>query len=103
MKKASTVVKEMESRATKSPTSTKRPVNAQRDQWVKATKEKMSNLIEEKAKAGLRELEFSLNELVQGAENLKEAAEMCEIFDGILAEYEYKHKLTQEGKFIISW
>lgn len=105
MKKATTVVKEMEARTKKATTSKKsaRPANSQRDQWVNDTKSKLERLIDEKAKAGLRELEYSLNDLVRGAENLKEAAEMCEIFYDILSEYEYNHKLTQECKFIISW
>lgn len=105
MKKASTVVKEMEALANKSKTkkTVVRAENTQRDLWVKSTKEKLDTAITEAAKKGLRSVEYPLNSLIVGAENLKEAAEMCEIFSEVLTEYEYKHAINRDGKFVISW
>lgn len=105
MKKASTVVKEMEalSKKKKTSTTTTKVENTQRDLWVKSTKEKLDTVITEAAKQGLRNVKYPLSSLIVGAENLNEAAEMCAIFADVLTEYEYKHKIERDGTFEISW
>jgi len=103
MKKASTVVKEMEALSNKTKKTAVKAVNPQRDLWINSTKEKLDKAITEAAKKGLRNIEYPLNQLIVGAENLKEAAEMCEIFSDVLTEYEYKHAINRDGTFVISW
>ena len=105
MKKASTVVKEMEALSNKSKTkkTVAKAANPQRDLWIKSTQEKLDKAITEAAKKGLHNVEYPLNQLIVGAENLKEVAEMCEIFSDVLTEYEYKHAINRDGTFVISW
>ena len=105
MKKASTVVKEMEALSNKSKTkkTVAKAANPQRDLWIKSTQEKLDTAITEAAKKGLHNVEYPLNQLIVGAENLKEVAEMCEIFSDVLTEYEYKHAINRDGTFVISW
>ena len=105
MKKASTVVKEMEALSNKSKTkkTAAKAANPQRDLWIKSTQEKLDKAITEAAKKGLHNVEYPLNQLVVGAENLKEVAEMCEIYSDVLTEYEYKHAINRDGTFVISW
>ena len=103
MKKASTVVKEMEALSNKSKKTAAQAVNPQRDLWLNSTMEMLDKAITEAAKKGLRNVEYPLNQLIVGAENLKEVAEMCEIFSDVLTEYEYKHAITRDGTFVMSW
>ena len=103
MRKASTVVKEMEALEKSKSKTTKRVANPHRDGWIKNTENKLDAAITAKANEGLHELEFSLNDLITGAENLNEAAEMCEMFSEILTKNEYKHVIKPDGKFVISW
>ena len=104
MKKASTIVKEMEALANKKKvTPVKNVSNPNRDKWIEHTKNRLDAEITAKANEGFHELEYSLNDLVIGAENLNEAAEMCELLAEILTEHEFKHVIKEDGTFVISW
>lgn len=104
MKKASTVVKEMEALASKkTKTTTKKAANPNRDKWVEEAENKLDAAITAAASKGERQLVYPLNALVTGAENLNEAAEMCGIFAEVLTKCEYKHVIKPDGVFVISW
>ena len=74
-----------------------------RDNWLKAAGEKLSNTILSVANTGRRELRVSFRDLIIGAENLYESGEMLIYLNKTLDEAGYDHIVEPDGTLIISW
>ena len=71
--------------------------------WLEHAGAKLSGMIMSEAHKGLREMEIKYDQLIAGAENLEEAAQMLYFVDKILKESGFSHKITQNGNLYISW
>lgn len=71
--------------------------------WLEDAGRKLSDKIVKVAKTGIREMNVCFKDLVVGAENLNEAAEMLVFFNKILDDANYKHTITPDGTLHITW
>ena len=74
-----------------------------RNNWLKAAGEKLSDAILAVANTGKRELRVSFRDLIIGAENLYESGEMLIYLNKTLDEAGYDHIVEPDGTLIISW
>ena len=74
-----------------------------RDNWLKAAENNLSKEIMSVAKTGLREYYVCLHNLIIGAENLIECAEMIFYLQESLCKAGYSNHLTPDGDIIITW
>jgi len=74
-----------------------------RSNWIRNAENKLSALINTVAETGNREVSICLNEMIQGAENLYECAEMMASLNKIIKNAGYKQTVTIDGNVIISW
>ena len=74
-----------------------------REMWLKHAANKLSEQILNVAKTGLREYRVCFKDLLVGAENLNEAAEMFLFISKTLEESGFNHKITESGDLYISW
>lgn len=71
--------------------------------WLESAGNKLSAMIMDEARKGLRQIEIPYVKLIIGAENLDEAAQMLYLVEKILKEAGFTHKITQNGNLYISW
>lgn len=71
--------------------------------WLEDAGRKLSAMIMNEARKGLRQMEIPYVKLVVGAENLDEAAQMLYLVNKILKESGFNHKITESGNLYISW
>lgn len=71
--------------------------------WLESAGNKLSAMIMDEARKGLRQMEIPYVKLIIGAENLDEAAQMLYLVEKILKEAGFTHKITQNGNLYISW
>lgn len=71
--------------------------------WLESAGNKLSAMIMDEARKGLRQMEIPYVKLIIGAENLGEAAQMLYLVEKILKEAGFTHKITQNGNLYISW
>lgn len=71
--------------------------------WLKDAEKRLSNRILEVAATGIRECSVAFKDLIIGAENLAEVAEMLALISESLVKAGYNHKVTPNGFLIISW
>ena len=77
--------------------------NANRENWMKLLRIRISNTIKEAAKQGLPNVEVSLSDFIVGAEDLKEYREMVNLFEKALSDTGYSHKILPNGNLLIQW
>lgn len=77
--------------------------NANRENWMKLSRIRISKIIKEAAEQGLPNVEVSLSDFIVGAENLKEYIEMVNLFEGALSDTGYSHKILPNGNLLIQW
>lgn len=71
--------------------------------WLEHAGAKLSAMIMDEARKGIRQMEIPYVKLIIGAENLDEAAQMLYLVGKILKEAGFTHKITQNGNLYISW
>ena len=71
--------------------------------WLEHAGEKLSAQIMSVAKTGIRELNVNFKDLITGAENLEEGAEMLHFINGILDKAGFDHTITPDGNLFITW
>lgn len=71
--------------------------------WLEHAGEKLSAMIMNVAREGLRGMEVNYATLISGAENLNEAAEMLFFIEKTLKSAGFDHKITENGNLYISW
>lgn len=71
--------------------------------WQNAASQRVNNIIEEAALNGAYSVEIELNDLIVGAENLREAREMLIAIEDYLNNQEFDSKITIDGTLLISW
>ena len=71
--------------------------------WLEDAGRKLSAMIMDEARKGLRQMEIPYVKLIIGAENLDEAAQMLYLVKKILTEAGFNHKITENGNLYISW
>lgn len=71
--------------------------------WLEHAGNKLSVMIMDEARKGLRQMEIPYVKLIVGAENLDEAAQMLYLVEKILNEAGFTHKITENGNLYISW
>ena len=74
-----------------------------RECWLECAGNKLSAMIMDEARKGIRQIEIPYVKLIIGAENLDEAAQMLYLVEKILKEAGFSHKITQNGNLYISW
>lgn len=74
-----------------------------RDVWLHHAEAKLSSIIESAARKGLREVQLCPATLFQGAENLKEIAEMYQRLHVVVLKNGYKAKVTPDANIYICW
>ena len=71
--------------------------------WLEDAGRKLSAIIMNEARKGLRQMEIPYIKLIVGAENLDEAAQMLYLVNKILKESGFNHKITEAGNLYITW
>lgn len=71
--------------------------------WLEHAGNELSNQIMKIAKTGLREYRVCFSDLVKGAENLEEGAEMLFFLNKTLTDSGFNHTITPEGVLYITW
>ena len=74
-----------------------------RDMWLQATMNRLSNDIRSATNSGLRHLDICPHQLTIGAENLYEVSEMLHCLDKELKKHGYTTKQDPNGRFTINW
>ena len=74
-----------------------------RDMWLQATMNCLSDDIRSAANRGLRHLDVCPHKLTIGAENLYEVSEMLHCLDKELKKHGYTTKQMPDGQFTINW
>lgn len=76
---------------------------ANRNNWLKAAQDRLHFTILNTAETGKREVKVPFEQLIVGAENLCECAEMLMNINNILEESGFEHVVTPNGTLIVSW
>ena len=71
--------------------------------WLEHAGNKLSAMIMNVAREGMRSMEVNYATLISGAENLEEAAEMLFFVDKTLKNAGFNHKITENGNLYITW
>lgn len=71
--------------------------------WLEHAGNKLSAMIMDEARQGLRAMEVEYGTLIAGAENLEEAAEMLYFIEKTLNNAGFNHKITEAGNLYITW
>lgn len=74
-----------------------------RDLWLKNAGKKISDMILRAASTGIRELTIPMKDLIIGAENLTEGAEMFVYLAKELTNQGYTNKFDLNGNLYIAW
>jgi hypothetical protein len=77
--------------------------NANRENWMKLSRIRISNIIKEAAEQGLPNVEVSLSDFIVGAENLEEYREMITLLEKALSDTGFSHKILPNGNLLIQW
>jgi hypothetical protein len=74
-----------------------------RKMWLEHAGKALSDQIMSVANTGVRELKVCFKDLIIGAENLEEAAEMFYYIKKTLDTAGFEHVITPEGDLYINW
>lgn len=77
--------------------------DANKANWIKLLKTRISNVIKEAAEQGRSGVEVTVSDYILGAENLSEYREMLFLFEKALRDNNFSHKILPNGKLVISW
>lgn len=71
--------------------------------WLEHAGNELSNQIMNVAKTGVREMRINFKDLIKGAENLEESAEMLYYIEKTISNAGFEHVVTPDGVLIIKW
>ena len=74
-----------------------------RDNWFNEVSNRLTKDITSAAETGIRQLTIAFTDLIIGAENISECAEMLQYVDSMLLKAGYRHIVTPTGELIIVW
>lgn len=77
--------------------------DANKANWIKLLETRISNIIEDAANQGRSGVEVTISDYILGAENLSEYREMLFLFEKVLRNNKFSHKILPNGKLVISW